>query len=350
MIWQMRKKLELLGIALALLVAALLFIKYIIPLIWPFILAYGLAMLIFPIVRFLRDKLHFHKNAASALTLVVVLGGMSIGVYFLLNAIVGQILAFADKWPVYQEKFMGYLRDICGIMENSLHMKKDAVYEHVCDGMNHFIEGWQAKIMPLLMNNSIQTLLAVMDVIIVVALTVMSVFYMVRDMEKIKRVSKKNLFYKEIVYLKGLIAKILKAYVRSQVIIMSIVAIICSIGLALVGNDYNIVVGIIIGAFDALPLIGAGTILIPWSIVYIFMGEYVKAAILFAIFIICYLTREFLEPRLMGQKIGMTPISTLICIYVGYQLFGFVGMIAGPLVYVMIREILEKINERGLYN
>ena len=79
------------------------------------------------------------------------------------------------------------------------------------------------------------------------------------------------------------------------------------------------------------------------------MGEYMKATILFVIFIVCYLTREFLEPRLMGQKIGMTPITTLISIYIGYQLFGFLGMIAGPLVFVLIREILEKINERGLY-
>lgn len=349
MVWQMRKKLELFGIALLLLAAAFLFIKYIIPLIWPFILAYGLAVLISPIVRFLRDKLHFHKNAAAGLTLVVALGGMAVGIYFLLDAIVGQIMAFVEVWPRYQEQFLGYLKNVCGIMENSFHMDRGVVYNHVCDGMNHFVESWQGKIMPLLMNNSIQTLLAVMDVIIVVALTVMSIFYMVRDMEKIKKVSKKNIFYKEIVYLKGLISKILKAYVRSQIIIMSIVAVICAVGLAMVGNDYNIILGIIIGVFDALPLIGAGTILIPWSIVYIFMGEYMKATVLFVIFIVCYLTREFLEPRLMGQKIGMTPITTLISIYIGYQLFGFLGMIAGPLVFVLIREILEKINERGLY-
>lgn len=344
MSWQMKRKLELLGIAVLLVLLACVFIEYIFPLVWPFILAYGLAILISPVVRFLKDKLHFHKNAAAALTLVFALSGLAIGIFFLVDAIAGQLMAFAEEWPRYQEKFLGYLKNVCGMMESSFNMERGVVYDHVCDGVSRFVVSWQEKIMPLVMNNSFQTLLALMDVIIVVALTVMAVFYMVRDIEKIRKVSQKNIFYKEIVYIKGLVSRILKAYVRSQFIIMSVVAAICAIGLAMVGNRYNIVIGIIIGVFDALPLIGAGTVLIPWSIVYIFMGEYMKAAILFVIFIICYLTREFLEPRLMGQKIGMTPISTLISIYVGYQLFGFLGMIAGPLVYVMIREILEKVN------
>lgn len=337
---QTKKKLKLSGIAVALVLLSCAFIEYIFPLVWPFILAYGLATLIFPVVRFLRDKLHFHKNTAAAVTLVFVLGALSLGIFYLVDAIAGQIMAFADKWPEYQEKFLGYLRNLCGIMESSLHMERGVVYNHVCDGVDTFIVSWQDKIMPLLMNNSWQTLMVLMDIIIVVALTVMAIFYMVRDMEKLRNVREDNLFYKEIMYLKGLVSRIVKAYVKAQFIIMAIVAAICALGLAIIGNDYNIVIGIIIGVSDALPLIGAGTILIPWSIVYIFMGEYMKAAILFVIFIICYLTREFLEPRLMGQKIGMTPIATLVSIYVGYQLFGFLGMIAGPLVYVMIREIL----------
>ena len=349
MTWQMRKKLELLGIAVLLVLLACIFIEYIFPLVWPFILAYGLAILISPVVRFLKDKLHFHKNAAAALTLVFAIGGLAVIVYFLANAIVSQAMAFVDEWPGYQEKFLGYLRNVCGVMEDSFHIEQGVVYERVCDSVDRFMISFEERIMPLVMNNSLQTLLALLDIIIVVALTVMAVFYMVRDIEKIRKISKNNIFYKELVYIKGLLSRILKAYVRSQAIIMTVVAAICAIGLALIGNRYNVVIGIIIGIFDALPLIGAGTVLIPWSIIYIFMGEYIKATILFAIFIICYLTREFLEPRLMGQRIGMTPIATLISIYIGYQLFGFVGMIAGPLVYVMIREILQKINEGGFY-
>ena len=121
---------------------------------------------------------------------------------------------------------------------------------------------------------------------------------------------------------------------------MSLVAVICAVGLAFVGNSYYILLGVIVGILDALPLIGVGVVMIPWSIVYMFMGEYLKAATMFTIFIICYLLREFLEPKLMGQKIGMSPIASLISIYVGYRLFGIIGMVAGPFVYVLVREIV----------
>lgn len=347
MTWQMRKKLELIGIAVLLIVFACIFIEYIFPLIWPFIIAYGLAILISPIVGFLKNKLHFHKNVAAGLTLIVAIGVLVVLVYLLGNSIVSQISEFAAAWPSYQQKFLVFLRNVCGIMEDSFHINEGVVYTRICNGVDRFMISFEESIMPLVMNNSLQTLLTLMDIIIVTTLTAMAVFYMVRDIESIRKISKKNIFYKEIVYIKGLISRVLKAYVRSQAIILSVVAVICAIGLAFIGNKYNVVLGIIIGIFDALPLIGAGTILIPWSIIYIFMGEYIKATILFVIFIVCYLMREFLEPRLMGQRIGMTPIATLISIYIGYQLFGFVGMIAGPLVYVMIREILQKVEVSG---
>jgi len=343
MTWQTRRKLKILGLGVTLFIVAYVFMRYAVPVVWPFIVAYVIARLIFPIVRFLRDKLHFHKNAAAILTLffsmVLIVAGLSI----LIDKMIQQIMIFAEKWPHYQERLLIYLEKTCRLMENTFRMEDGVLYDIIYNGVSNFIGGWQQRIMPMVVNNSISTFMVFMDIIIVVALTVMTTFYMLRDMEKIRRINKKNIFYNELVYLKGLVSKILKAYVRTQAIILSVVAVICSVGLAIIGNDYYIVLGIFIGICDALPLLGVGTVLIPWTIVYIFMGNYIKAAILFTVFIVCYFIREFLEPRLMGQQIGISPISTLVSIYVGYKLFGFLGMIAGPLIFVLIREIIEKV-------
>ena len=136
---------------------------------------------------------------------------------------------------------------------------------------------------------------------------------------------------------------------RSQFIIILVVAVVCSLGLLIIGNDYYILFGVIIGILDALPLIGVGAVMIPWSIIYVFMGNYYKAAILMIVFVFCYFIREYLEPRLMGKQIGITPIASLISIYVGYRLFGFLGMIVGPLMYVLIREVVGKYVEGDEY-
>lgn len=343
-----RRKLMIAGVGCGLLIVSYLAIKYVLPLMWPFILAYGLAVVIYPSVRFLRDKLHFHKNAATCLVLIFAIAVFTTVLIVLADKILQQIMAFADRWPYYEEKLLGYLKDICGTIERTFKIKSGEVYGNVCDGVINVIDSWQGKIMPVIMNNSIHTLVVFVDVLIFIALTVMAVFYMTRDMDKLKEINKNNLFYEEIRYLRGLVSRIVKAYIKTQLIIISVVAAICSLGLAIIGNSYYILLGIIIGIMDALPLIGVGAVVIPWSIVYVFMGEYLKAAIMFTIFIICYLVRELLEAKLMGLRIGISPIASLISIYVGYRLFGFLGMMAGPLVYVLVREVISGYGNPGL--
>lgn len=344
---QTRKKIEILVIAVGLFVAVYLLIKYILPLVWPFIVAYGLARLIFPVTRFLRDKLHFHKNAAAAVTLIVSIVVIVAGLYIIGQNIVAQAIRLLRQWPVYEENILGYAKDVCFAIEGALGLEHGVLYELIYDGVGDFLADKQQRLLPAVMTNSLGTFRLVMDLVIVLALTVMAVFYMLGDMDNIRKTDKAGIFYQEIIYIKGLISKILKAYVRTQAIIIGAIAIVCSVGLAIIGNEYYIILGILIGLSDALPLIGVGTILIPWSVVLVCMGNYIHAVVLLVVFIACYLIREFLEPRLMGQEIGLSPISTLISIYVGYRLFGIFGMIVGPLVAVMLREILGLVKSRG---
>ncbi len=342
-----RKKLEMIGITLLLLLVAYVTIQYLLPLVWPFIVAYGIACLIYPVARFLHKKLHFHRIAAAAMTLIASLIVIVVGLYFVAETILVQVMALVKNWPVYQEQILAYLERACGILESAFRVEDGALYHVVYDGVGNILGYWQDELVPMVMTNSINTFMILMDGLIIIVLVVMAIFYMLKDMDSIRTVDKSNMFYDEIVYLKGLVSKILRAYVRSQAIIMAAVAAVCAVGLGIIGNDYNILIGIVIGLSDALPLIGVGTILVPWSLVCIFTGNYLHGAVLFVVFIVCYFIREFLEPRLMGQEIGLSPISTLVSIFVGYRLFGFLGMIVGPFVAVMLREILAVVKSRG---
>ena len=98
--------------------------------------------------------------------------------------------------------------------------------------------------------------------------------------------------------------------------------------------------GIALGFVDVLPILGTGTVLIPWAIISVFQKKYLLAAGLLVIYGICYFFREFAEARLMGNEMGITGLETLISIYVGLSVFGLWGMLLGPAGYLMIREIL----------
>ena len=101
--------------------------------------------------------------------------------------------------------------------------------------------------------------------------------------------------------------------------------------------------GIGIGFLDALPVFGTGTVFVPWILVLALQKRFASAAVLAVTYGICMLTREILEPRLIGNRLGILPIVILMSVYVGVKLYGFEGILLGPLSVLLIRELWEQI-------
>ena len=104
-------------------------------------------------------------------------------------------------------------------------------------------------------------------------------------------------------------------------------------------NPYAVLLGVLIGLLDALPLFGTGTIFIPRIIICVLSRSYLQAAGLAVIYVPCYFGREFLEARLMGNGIGITSLESLISIYAGFYLFGILGFLLGPVGYLITKEL-----------
>ena len=96
-----------------------------------------------------------------------------------------------------------------------------------------------------------------------------------------------------------------------------------------------------IGVLDALPIFGTGTVLIPWALWSALAGKWSQAAILAGLYVVCYFVRQVLEARMMGGEVGLSSLETLAAVYVGLELFGFWGMILGPLGLLLIEDLTE---------
>ena len=118
-------------------------------------------------------------------------------------------------------------------------------------------------------------------------------------------------------------------YLKAQLIILLIISSICCVGLFLTGNSYAVLVGCGIGLCDALPFFGTGTVFIPWLLFKVFCGQYLLAGAYGIIYLICNFTREFLEPKLIGNKLSIHPMLVLISTYVGLCVFGVFGFFSG---------------------
>ena len=96
---------------------------------------------------------------------------------------------------------------------------------------------------------------------------------------------------------------------------------------------------LLIALVDAIPVLGTGTVLIPWSAVYLIQGQHIRAIGLLGIYVVAFLSRSILEPRLVGRQLGLDPLMTLVALYVGYRIWGFAGMLLSPLLCVAATEL-----------
>ena len=148
-------------------------------------------------------------------------------------------------------------------------------------------------------------------------------------------------FRKEFNLIGGRLVQTGKAWFRSQGIILFITTGLCIGGMFLIKNPYYIMAGIGIGILDALPIFGTGTVLIPWAVLELLMGDWKQAVILTALYLVCYFVRQIMEVRMMGGQVGLSPLETLASVYVGLELFGFFGFILGPLGLLLVEDLVE---------
>lgn len=133
-------------------------------------------------------------------------------------------------------------------------------------------------------------------------------------------------------------------YMKAQMIIIAVVIVLCAAGLWVLGNPYFLLLGIVIGLMDALPFIGTGTVLVPMAVYYLFGGRIRLAVGYVVLFVLTYVVREFLEPRLIGAKLGIYPFVMVVVVYVGLYLYGAAGVLLGPVTLLTVIEILRELN------
>lgn len=128
-------------------------------------------------------------------------------------------------------------------------------------------------------------------------------------------------------------------YFKAQLILMVMTFIIFSIGLVLIDAPFPLLLGFIIAVVDILPVLGSGIIMIPWSIISLIMGNSDFAIALAIVYVISTLVRQILEPKIIGDKIGLRPLYTFIATIAGALLIGPIGIILGPIIAVIIKSI-----------
>lgn len=130
-------------------------------------------------------------------------------------------------------------------------------------------------------------------------------------------------------------------WLKAQGKLMGLTYVIVALGLTVIGVRYAFLWAVLVALVDAIPILGTGTVLVPWAVVELMQGQVLRGVGLLGVYAGAMLTRTVLEPRLVGRHLGLDPLLTLAFLYVGYRFFGIFGMILAPLLAAAVKGATE---------
>lgn len=331
------------GIIIGITIAVCLGVKYLLPLTLPFLIAFFIVLLIHPLVEKTHRKIKLNRGIITGTLMLLLVLILSIGLWFLLQKIANQVGNIFGNIDAFNASLREILDGCCSSFENIFGINAASVRDFIVKNVDKILLNLEENTIPKLMENSLGYAIFFMEAFGVGLIIFISIILLTKDFNDIKENQKQFFYYQGLRTFGIEVVKASKNYFKAQLIIMAVIAGICIAALFLTGNSYALVTGIIIGLLDTLPVIGTGFVFVPWAAFYLIQGNFLYAAIYITIYIVCSMAREFLEPKLIGEKLGIPSIMVLVSVYIGLKLFGFGGIITGPMAYLLIKEFSNHI-------
>lgn len=333
---QMKARYWILGVTAA---AIFVSFRYLLPLILPFALAYLFAKLLSPAIRWTTKKLHVNRKVSAVAIVLICVFAVGGFLVYTLSAVISQAILLLQKLPVYEQIFSRGIESICCRCDRVFELAVGTSYQYVEAQTMRLYDGIETDLLPKLSGLAIDLLKWGAEAAAGFFIFLLSTLLILLD-DSFPAVHRR--FRRLIKRLKSTGF----AYIRSQAIIIFIIAVVMTVGLLLMGNEYAVLFGIGIAVFDAFPVVGSGIVLVPWAIFKMLGGNWYHAAILLTIFVIATFLREVMEPKLFAKDVGLKPLFVLVSIYAGVQLFQAGGLILGPIALTVLKAVNEYLKEQ----
>lgn len=330
----------------ALLGIAYIFLKFIFFWVLPFLIAFAVSLLVDPIINLIKNKLKWKRSIASTLTITLFLviflslaGLLSTTLIKEIRNILGNFGNYLDQISTFiltiPTKY-GHLFDgkFSAVLEEFVHFIKNYDYTNLISGT--FGSG------ALKYAGSFITSLP--SALIFFIVTVVATYFTSVSLPTIKDFVIRQFSdeTKELIFsIKYYFVNTIVKYLKSYFVLMMITFAELSVAFLVFDFKPAVTLAFIISIVDILPILGVGTVLIPWSIIEFLLGNPVRGTIILCTYLVITVVRQILEPKIIGDHVGLLPIVTLFCIYVGLQLFGVIGMFLLPISVIIIKNLQE---------
>ncbi len=321
----------------------------------PFLIAFVISLIIEPAIKFIMKKTKLSRKTSSIIIFTIVFAIIIGSLLWGITTLISEATNLMQGINNYFDKVYIEFQNIVNSFDfNKINMSDD-VRNLIQNSTSDFlitISNWIKNFL----NNLINFITSIPTIAIYFVITILSLYFICTDKIYIldqmehhlpeKWVKKIGIHLREI-------TKSLGSFLKAEFILVLISFIISLIGLYVLKFmnfkvEYPLLIAIGIGFVDALPILGSGTVMVPWGIISALNGDFNLGLGIIILWIIMSVVRQIVEPRIVSKQIGIHPIFTLIAMYTGFKFLGVIGMIIGPIVLIIFKNIFATFIDNGL--
>lgn len=299
----------------------------------PFVVGWIIAMIANPLVRFLDKRLKIRRKHGSAIIIVVVLAAVCALLYLVIALLVREATELVNDAPAIFEAVQGrfaLLGDKFGVFYDRLPTDMQQMVDSLISSIAAGAESILTKIEVGGLDGVGNVVSSVVDVLLYSIIGILASYFFIADRDNISAWLKEKMpqsWYQSYELIKNNFALAVGGYFKAQFKIMLVLVVVIFAGLLIMGINHSFLFALLIAALDFFPVLGTGTILWPWMVIELLSGNYWRTVGLLAIYVVCQILRQILQPKMVGDNVGMSPLLTLFVMFVGYKIRGVFGMI-----------------------
>ena len=318
----------------------------------PFLIGWLIALVAYPVVSFLERHVKIRRKAMTVFVIVAAVAGVALLLYGIGYVLVREITEFVKSVPVMMESVKMTIEKtelFFARLSVKIPIEMPMDLEQIYDAVIESVGEWASRLGTPFMNRLGDMAKNIPTIIVAIIMCLLSAYFFLADKEgltdDIRRYTPEFIKARWSVVYDSLFGA-LGGYIKAQIKIECLMYFILLFGLWICHVRFAALLALGIAVLDLLPVFGTGTVLIPWAIVKFLEADYKMTAGLLILWGAGQLFRQIIQPKIVGDSIGLAPLPTLVLIYIGWQFGGVIGM----LIAVPIGVLVINLNQAGVFD
>ena len=314
----------------------------------PFVAALVAAAGLNPLVKWLQRQLGLPRSGVTLVLLLVLFGLLGGGVALLVCTAGNELGTLVQNWDSLLAGLEGTMDRTEALFARFLTLVPPQITQVVRDTGEELL-AWLGQVVPSALTDLAalagQKAMGVPSLVVALVMFVMATYFLTADYPYLRTRAIQGMDEGALRFLGQIRATALGAfggYLRAQLLLTVGVFFILLAGFLITRQSYSLLLALGLALLDFIPIVGAGTVMLPWAVVALFTGDHAMAIRLMVIWGLIAVFRRVMEPKFVGDQTGLSPVQSLVSIYVGMKLGGILGMILGPILLLIL------LNLRGM--